>query len=366
MDTSPFSQAVRLGNDAFYRGFCETLGVALIATDQELQIRLWNTAASRMFGAAAPTMIGTPLSHVVPQDRRRIAERIFRRALETGETIQFEFQHRDEQGDRRELAATVAPMVDESAMRIGVSVCVRDITRRMALQAELLEGRKMIALGEMAGAIAHHFNNILGGMVTSIDFAISSGDPDIQSRALQQVGAALTRATTLVNGLLAFAEGDQRADDLADFTELINELADEFEPQARASNVRFEMTLPKLPVIPFPRVQLLTILRNIIRNALEAMPKGGTLRLDVSTGEQEVVMLIEDTGMGLDEASKSRIFEPFWTTKGLASSPGGRAVGLGLAITHGLVQMLGGTIMVTSQQGKGSCFRVTLPLPQEA
>lgn len=362
MSTTPTNHSLEIGSGAYYRVLCETLGVAVIATDRELTIRTWNASAARMFGAGAETMIGTPLAKVVPQDRRNIADRMCRRALETGETIQFEFQHRDEQGEKRELAATVAPVVSDAGERFGVSVCVRDITRRIGLQAELMEGRKMIALGEMAGAIAHHFNNILGGMVTSIDFSVSSGDVEIQSRVLQQVGMALTRATTLVNGLLAFAEGDQRAEDLADFTEIINELADEFEPQAAAFHVRFTLTMPKLPVIPFPRVQLLTIFRNILRNGLEAMPRGGELRLDVSRQEQSMVILVEDTGCGLDESAKSRIFEPFWTTKNSVSSPGGRATGLGLAIAHGLVQMLGGTISVTSQPARGACFRVTLPI----
>lgn len=289
---------------------------------------------------------------------------MLRRTVRTGETFQFEFQHRNAQGMLRELACTIAAVVSDSGERVGASVCVRDITRRIAMQSELSESRKMVALGEMAGSIAHHFNNILGGVVVSIDYARSSHDAVVMSHVLDQLGEALQRATTLVNGLLAFAEGDQRADDLSDFTEIINELVDEFERRIKGTGVTLTLSMPDLPVVPVPRVQVSTLFRNILRNAIEAMPDGGQLHIDVSTDEGSLVILVEDTGCGLDEAAKSRIFEPFWTTKGVLASGSGKATGLGLAIAHGLVHMMGGTITVTSEVGKGSCFRVTLPIQQ--
>ncbi|UCC32664.1 MAG: PAS domain S-box protein [Phycisphaerales bacterium] len=366
MKTTPTTDMPPIGTDAYYRQLCEHLGVALIAVDLDLNIRVWNAAAARTFGAAAERMFGTPVARILPQERREMAERTLRRAIDTGETIQFEFQHRDPQGERRELAGTIAPVVSESGVRTGASVCIRDITRRISLQSDLSESRKMVALGEMAGAIAHHFNNILGGMVTSIDYANASDDAVIKDRVFDQVGRALQRATTLVNGLLAFAEGDRRANDLSDLTEIINDLADEIEEIIEGSHIEFTLNLPELPAVPVARVQVTTILRNIIQNAIEAMPDGGSLWVDISVDSQSVIILIGDTGCGLDETAKSRIFEPFWTTKGPLAAGTGGATGLGLAITHGLVNMIGGTISVTSEVGKGSCFRVTLPRPDTA
>jgi len=330
-----------IGSDSYYHQLCEHLGVSLIATDLDLNIRIWNAAAARTFGAAADRMIGMPVSQILPQERREVAEQMLRRAIETGETIQLEFEQRDPRGEGRELAGTIAPVVSESGERIGASICVRDITRRISLQNELSESRKMVALGEMAGAIAHHFNNILGGMVTSIDYAGASGDPAIKSQILEQTGVALQRATTLVNALLAFAEGDRRADDLSDLTKVVRELA------ARI----------------VPHVHMMTILENLTQNAIEAMPEGGSLLVDVSVDNGSVIILVGDTGCGLDESVKSRIFEPFWSTKDVAASGTGEVIGLGLAIVHGLVHMMGGTITVASEVGKGSCFRITLLKP---
>lgn len=232
------------GAQTYYHQLCRHLGVAVIATDLQLNIRAWNAAATRTFGATEDRMIGTPIAQIIPRERRLIAERMLKRAMQTGETIQLEFQHRNAQGIARELAGTIAPVIAESGERIGASICIRDITRRIELQSELDESRKMASLGEMAGAIAHHFNNILGGAVTSIDFASASDDPRLKSRVLEQVGGALQRATTLVDGLLAFAQGDRRANDLSDLTEVINQLADDTERNIEGSAIEFSVNLP--------------------------------------------------------------------------------------------------------------------------
>lgn len=351
--------------DDYYRQLCGHLGVALIATDVHLNICIWNDAAARMFGAGAEQMVDTPIISIIPQERRHTAERLLRRVIETGETLPFEFQHRDAQGNRRELAATMAPVVSESGTMIGASACIRDISRRIAAESELYESRKMAALGELAGAIAHHFNNILGGVITSVDYAGLSDDHAVMQRVLKQAGEALMRATRLVNGLLAFSEGYQRGDDLSDFTELIVTLTDDIEHRIEGRGIRLEVDMPTLPVLPVARAHVTTILQNIVQNAIEAMPDGGTLSIRVSLEQEWVVTEISDTGCGLDETARSRIFEPFWSTKDGLDAPGGQVSGLGLAIAHGLARVIGGKIAVTSEPGRGSSFKVYLRRPAE-
>lgn len=349
------------GSEAYFRQLCEHAGVALIGTDLDLNIRTWNMAAARMFGAAADRMIGTPILAVIPQERRETAEHMLRKAVSTAQTIQFEFEHRDDRGQRRELAGTIAPIISASGDSIGASLCIRDITRRIKLQNELSESRKMGALGELAGAIVHHFNNILGGVITSIDFAIASQDPRLTDRVLKQVTPALQRAAAILTGLQAFAVGDQRIDDLADFTEVINQIADATERSVEGTRIRFSLTTPKLPVIPIPRRPVSTILRNITQNAVEAMPDGGALSIHVALDRGAIVTRITDTGRGLTETEMSRVFEPFWSTKGRLTSTGEEGTGLGLAVAHGLAHMIGGSIAVSSQLGRGSCFTVSIP-----
>lgn len=346
----------------YYQRLCDQLGIAVVATDSDFLIRVWNTAASRLFGAAADQMLGESAITIIPQEHREMAEQHFKNSLHGGEVVEFEFEHRDHQGQHRILAATVAPIVSQSSERIGLSVSLRDITRRINLEQEVHENEKMVSLGEMAGAVAHHFNNILGGMVTSIDYATTSRDPAIERRVFGQISRSVMRATSLVNGLLVFAEGDKRAEDLSDFTEIINELADQIDEELKDRNIDFDLQLPPLSVLTVPRVQVRTILRNILQNAMEAMPDGGTLRMEISMKDGAPVVRIIDTGVGLDEQTKSRMFEPFWSTKGELTAGAGKATGLGLAVAHGLTQRLGGTITVDSEPDKGSTFTITIPV----
>ena len=368
MSRVPHNDADPFCGDAFFRQLCETAGVALIATDRDLNIRTWNSAAARMFGAAADRMIGTPVCSVIPKGRRANAEELIRRAIMTGSTFMIEFQHRDEDGHPRELAGNIAPVVSESGACLGSSLCIRDITKRINLQNEVNESRKMASLGALAGALSHHFNNILGGVITSVDYALASNIPSVTNRVLQQTGKALHRATALVNGLLAFAEGDHRTEDLSDFTEILYNVADDIDAMIEGRNIEFVLEIPRLPIIPTSRVQMQTALHNIARNAVEAMPNGGKLTVAVSLEGDRLVTRVCDTGVGMDESAISRAFEPFWSTKSTLSSSAGSAegTGLGLAIAHGLVQTVGGSIAVSSEPHKGACFVVSIPVPGKA
>lgn len=350
-----------VGTEEYYRQLCETLGVALLATDEDRNIRVWNAAASRTFGAGESLMIGTPVVSILPRAVRREFELRLLQSIKYGTTNQLEFDHRDEQGARRELAATVAPVLSESGEHIGASVCFRDITKRIVLQKEVAESRKMVSLGELSGAVAHHFNNILGGVVTCIDFARAQQNPLTDRKVLEQIGDALGKATRLIDGLLAFSEGDLRTQELADLTETLSALIDEWEARLVDSDIRLNASLEILPVTPVQRKALKTTLNNIIQNAIEAMPEGGELRIAARRVLQGIEVTISDTGVGLDEATRERIFEPFWTTKGVLGRGEGESVGLGLAIAHGLAQMIGATIRVESRLGAGSRFIVTIP-----
>jgi len=348
---------------SYYRDLCEHLGVALISVDKDMRVRTWNLAAARMFGAAADRMIDTEVLFILPADRRQLAARLLERAIATGEVSELEFQQRDESGQPRELAVSIAALVSDGGRRIGASLCIRDITRRLGLQTELLESRKLAALGELAGAIAHHFNNILGGVVTSLDYAATAADqPTVVKRILLQTTRSVMRAVALVNSLLAFSKRTPMGDDLCDLTEVLNEIAHETETCIDRELVRFKLEIARMPVLPVPRAHVATVLRNLIQNALEAMPEGGELIVRAGLDDSHAVVSVTDSGRGLDDIAKGRLFEPFWTTKGEAVESPGTIAGLGLAIAHGLVHVMGGTIAVKSQVNEGATFTVRIPV----
>jgi two-component system cell cycle sensor histidine kinase/response regulator CckA len=301
-----------------------------------------------MFGASGAIMSAKSLLSVIPNEGRKEAEAHLRAALATGDINSHEFQHRDEHGQPRTLAFTASPILDEHGKSIGALACFRDITNRTRLQAELAKKDHMTALGRMAGALAHHYNNILGGVVTGIDFALASDNPALKQRALQQTGEALGRVARLTDSLLAFAEGDQRHGDQCDLTELILSVADYMETEMADQNVTLKLELGHIPVTSVPRAQLVTVVENILHNAVDAMPKGGTATLRTMADEYGVKMSITDTGCGMDEDQIGKVFEPFYSTKAGESFDFEHHPGLGLTVAHGILHVLGHSIAIES------------------
>ncbi len=337
-------------------------GVGMIATDRELHIRAWNPAAMRIFGASAAQMTGTDAVAILPRPRRQLVRRLLTRAIEMGESNEFEFQQRDEHGQSRELAIAITPIASDEGFTFGALICIRDITKRVQAVSQLHESQKMVALGEMAGAMSHHFNNILGGIVTSVDFALASDDGTIARSVLEKTARALTRATQLMRGLLAFAEGSRSHPDQCDFSELLINLTDRAERRTADRGIAVMLDLPPLPVMAVPRDALENVVENLVQNAITAMPKGGTLTICGSCDNDVLRVQVTDSGFGMAPQELERCFEPFYRvpgdTKGEVPT---QARGLGLAVAFGIVRNLGGSITARSEVDKGSSFEVSIP-----
>lgn len=347
----------------FFQDMCLHAGVALIATDEQLRIRFWNPAASRMLGGSADTMLSQHIASIVPAERRELAERLCRRALTEGEISELDFQHRNAAGAQVILAVTISPIITPSGQRTGVSVYVRDVTRRMMLERGAAQNQKMSALGSMAGQVAHHFNNVLGGIILQLDAAQHSEDCAAMARAMRAALAALTRANALTQGLLAFAEGDRSVSSTGQLEQIVRQYAGEIGPLLNARNIRLELDLEPLDSL-FPTRQILNILEYLTANAREAMPDGGTLRIELHLfpGESKAILRVADTGCGIAPEDLPRVFEPFFTTKSTDGADCTRHAGLGLAVVHGIVKEMGGSVTVGSSPQGGTVCSVILPL----
>ncbi len=347
-----------VASDAYYRNLFEHAGVAMISSDTDLIIRAWNGAAAMMFGASGESMIGASAISVIPGEGRVEGERLMRRTIERGTVEAYEFKHRDARGEGRDLAVTISPVVDDDGNRLGVLGCFRDITRRTTLAVELAQRNKMASLGRMAGALAHHYNNVLGGVVTSIDFALSTDNPSFQDRALRQTSHALARATKISESLQAIAEGDQKHEDECDLTELILSVAEYMESELGGLGVELELQLKASCVTRVPRAQLITVIENILHNAADAMPDGGRVTIATRIEDGVVTLTITDTGCGMDPARIRDAFDPFYSTKTSEVMDFEHHPGLGLTIAHGILQVLGHSITIESEPGKSTTVSI--------
>ncbi len=347
----------------YFLHLCDTAGVALLSVDSDLTIRYCNHKTAELLGRRIERVVGAALRDVLGGRDGAAMEELARRAIRRGECGTTEFRWQNPDGGHHFLAATLSPIRDDQDHIHGASVCFRDITRCMDLQDQLGQARKMRALGTMAGKFAHHFNNILGSVVTSVDFAKQCSDMRVMRRTMHSVAGSLQRATTLMDELLAFAEADHRDTDLADLTETILHFAEDIKPTLDERNVEFDLKLARVPVVEVPRNQFLTVLNNLAGNAVEAMMHGGRLSVELEANRDHVVCRIVDTGEGIAREHLEHVLEPFYSTKNPEFGAGiGRHHGLGLSVALGIVHEMGGDIVVSSTPGRMTTIEIKLPL----
>ena len=352
------------GSGEFYRLLCEHASVAMVATDGEFRVVTCNPAAGRLVGLSPESLVGRPLSDVVPSDRRKLFERLLRRTRDRGEASEFHVRLPNVAGQQRDLMVALSPIPRAGGAVQGVAAWIVDETQHKRLSERLAQAEKMAALGTLAGGVAHHFNNILGGVATFVDFALTSGDAAAMRRALQMTAEAAARASRITQSLLTFAERDSRRSDLADLTEVVLTFVHLVEHPLEEKGIKLRLDLQPVPIIAVEANRMHQVLGNLLTNAEEAMPNGGTVTIAVDQTETDVRLTFGDAGCGIKPEHQPLVFEPFFTTKGLLAGGDKANPGLGLSVVHGLVLEMGGRIEVDSTLGEGTRFVLSFPIPE--
>lgn len=233
-------------------------------------------------------------------------------------------------------------------------------------QYQLIQAEKLASLGQMAASIAHEINNPLSGVIVytklmSKKIADGSMSKESGLELLSKIDSALTRTAWLVRNLLDFARQSPPAMRESDPNEAVKRARDIGAHSAELQHVQvIEELDPSLPRVMGDFDQLIQVCTNLIVNAIHAMPQGGKLTLRTSADGDEVKIQVQDTGQGIPPENMSKLFTPFFTTKEEV-----KGVGLGLAVSYGIVQRHKGRIEVQSKVGEGTTFTVCLPLHPE-
>ena len=366
---------------AKYRGLLEAAPDAMVVVDQRGEIVLLNLQAEKQFGYRRDELVGQPVTNIIPtgfaeriiaDDLRSAADAL---AQHIGTGIELVALRKD--GTEFPIEIMLSPL--ESAEGILVTAGIRDISRRKAAESQLLQAQKLESIGRLAGGIAHDFNNMLFAIhgyaeLLAEDLASTNRarlDPDRALLSVDAISQAAERAAALTAQLLAFSHQQVISLNVLDLNAAIGGL----EPMVRqliGENMRLVLKLDHdAGHIRADAGQLDQILVNLVVNARDAMPDGGTVTIEtgnVSVGEPSaiepfdlkpgpyVLLAVTDTGIGMDRETREHIFEPFFTTKGL-----GKGTGLGLATAYGIVHQAGGHIRVYSERGLGSTFKLYFP-----
>ncbi|RPI62171.1 MAG: PAS domain S-box protein [Planctomycetaceae bacterium] len=352
---------VSLSGD-FYRLLCENAAVALIATDAEFNIVSWNQAAGDLLGRQPDEMIGKSILDIVPANRRKLLDRLLRRTTQRGDTNQFEVHLPLTGGAEQTLMVVLSAVPTSAGKNLGVAVWIVDETNRRKMADRLTQAEKMASLGTLAGGVAHHFNNILGGVATFVDFALTSGDVTSMKRALQMTAEAAARAAKITQSLLSFAEHNTERTDMADLTEVVLTFVHLVERPLTERKIKMQLQLHPVPVIAVEANRMHQVLGNLLTNAEEAMPQGGTITISVDRLDSDVRLTFADSGAGIKKDHLGLVFEPFFTTKGLLAGGDKANPGLGLSVVHGIIVEMGGTISVESEPDQGAKFTMLFPI----
>jgi len=343
----------------------------LVTISAEGKITDVNEATIKVTGIARERLIGTDFSNYFTEPAR--ARQGYQQVFAKGFVTDYPLTIRHKNGCLTDVLYNASVYKDAKEKVIGVFAAARDITERKKLENQLRDVQKMEAVGQLAGGVAHDFNNILStisGYAHLAQTDLAENDP--RRCDIEQILKASERGADLTRSLLAFSRKQVTMMTAIDLNAVISGI-EEYFPRLIGEDITF-VTKPFAETLSVmaDRGQLEQALMNLATNARDAMPNGGILSIKISSvmidtefieahgygaeGEFAVVS-IADSGVGMDERTKSRIFEPFFTTK-----EQGKGTGLGLSIVYGIVKSHYGFINVYSEPGKGTVFRLYFPL----
>jgi PAS domain S-box-containing protein len=346
-------------------------GIALVS--EASTIRFWSAAAERLFDRTAADVVGTRFDRLLDAAQRERAAAFASLLAGRLSVLDTLGRHRDGSPISIRLHATSLRANDHGTT--GSLVFIEDLRERQQLEDALRQSQKMEAIGSLAGGIAHDFNNLLtaiGGYAELLGMQLPAEGPERAD--LEGIRTATDRAASLTSQLLAFSRRSAMQLVVLDPDEVLTDLV----PMLRrllGENIRLDLIPAPTPGLArVDRSRLEQVVINLAVNARDAMPEGGLLTIETATVDLDstyvrthpsvtagryVMIAVTDTGTGIAPAVLGRIFEPFFTTK-----PAGRGTGLGLSTADGIVRQSGGSISAYSELGRGTVFKVYLPLVQ--
>jgi two-component system, cell cycle sensor histidine kinase and response regulator CckA len=333
----------------------ESTDDAVLAYDRDGAITTWNRGARLLFGYEPSEIVGQPVATLGT-------------TAASGPVVErYETTRVRRDGTHVEVAVTRSPILDAQGAVIGTSEIARDLTaQRKSEQAlrsaeeQLRHAQKMEAIGSLAGGVAHDFNNLLSIVLSYSEIVASDESLSAAARGdLEHIKNAGLRAADLTRQLLAFSRKQilvPKVIDLAGAALALEGLL------RRLIGEDIELVIAKhddgVHLVEADPGQIDQVIMNLVVNARDAMPAGGTLTIStgVSPDGSCIRLCVSDTGEGMDETTRRRIFEPFFTTKEV-----GKGTGLGLSTVVGIVEQSGGHIEVRSAPGAGATFEIDLP-----
>ncbi len=357
-----------------YRQLVETMNEGLMIRDRNDLFSFVNAPFCSMLGYESEELIGKPVSGFLTEAGRKIlSEQIALRR--EGGSAAYEISWICKTG--KEIVTRVSPraLSDDTGAFAGSLAVITDITKSKEMEKQLLQAEKLRSLGELAGGVAHDFNNVLAAVLGRAQYLKKALEKMPDAGGAESVLQDLARGIEIIeHAALDGAETVRRIQEFSrrraedrqfqdvDVKHLIDGAIEftkaRWKDEAESRGVTYTLAnrIPKLPRVAGSASELREVLTNLIHNALDAMPDGGTLTLEGFCNGQRITISLHDEGSGIDPEIYDRIFDPFFTTKGP------RSTGLGLSVSYGIISRHGGTIRCEKGREAGTTFSIELPV----
>ncbi|MGQ9493276.1 MAG: ATP-binding protein [Anaerolineae bacterium] len=325
----------------------------IVLLDREGKVLTGNSALAKSLGYPLNELLGQNVLQFFPPGVRENREAQMRRVLEEGKPVYFQ-----DERDGRHFEHFLYPVFGTAGQVERIAVFARDITERRKMEAELLQKEKLAALGLLSEGVAHGLRNPLAVISSCVHMLLAHPDnAQLCFESAQRIESALRRAASITDALLQFAHAPAGPLSVLDLAPVLRTTLELLIDHLLMHKVSVRRRWPSnLPMIYGNARLLQQVFTELILNACDAMPNGGTITITARALRADwVEVCFRDTGWGIAPEHLSKIFDPFFTTK-----PKGESIGLGLSLAQRIVQQQGGNIEVQSQLGKGTCFTVRL------
>lgn len=350
-------EAIRVSEERF-RGLVEALPLMVVLLDRQMNLTYVNPATTAVSGYSLDEVrtLDAWSAVIQPEDRPPILE-LYRTAL-AGQPGRGEIRYRAKDGGERTAIVLVQPRYQGEGVIVGAMSLLVDVTRERQLERDLQRSQRLELIGRLASGVAHDFNNLLSVVLNLTDLARCHlpGDHPVHGD-LRRITEAGEQAASLAGQLLAFSKQRAVPSRRVDVNRVVRRTLELLRATLPATiEVQPDLTTSN-PEVCGDDTQVQQVVMNLCLNARDAMPHGGTMRVTTALGPggRAVVLSVQDSGQGMTDAVRQRIFEPFYSTKETGS-------GLGLAIVQQIVESYRGTVEVDSRPQEGSRFRVSWPV----
>ena len=350
----------------YHANIVESMEAGVVVIGAFNRIERWNRGMERLAGVSRGEAIGRTLAEALSVEASGVLAPILPESGGDAEHL-YKVSLKLQGGHAVTVNVNAAPF--DSSLAVGGSnqpravLIFQDVTDRVALERQVQQTEKLVAVGLLAAGVAHEVNTPLTGISSYTQLLRQQMDPnDVRVEWLDKIEKQTVRGAKIVSNLLNFARAGGSDDTSLDLSKAVMDVLSLVDHQLEKARVRVvKEFLAGLPNVVGSENKIQQVLFNLILNARDAMPSGGWLTLKTSVEGSWVVVEVSDTGEGIPEADLPRIFDPFFTTKEV-----GQGTGLGLAVSYGIVQEHGGSIQASSARGQGSRFEVRLPIERRA